>query len=184
MDSNRNTTPRNNQYTDVQEWLNNYAPGYKELSERERRAIMDFAMLWSLFEAQVLNENGSANAIVSKVHEWYGRGLLAREQFEPFLRYFVERYVAEGALNSRFAHLHLRNNDHRDLVERVLLAAANNENLSLVEVAAVPLIIVWRYRNNFFHGIKWAYQMRDQFDNFNKANHLLMLALDIHRRAV
>ena len=42
------------------------------------------------------------------------------------------------------------------------------------------LMIVWRFRNNLFHGAKWAYQLRDQRENFTQANSILMRMLEQH----
>ncbi len=35
------------------------------------------------------------------------------------------------------------------------------------------LIIVFRLRNNLFHGEKWSYHLRNQGDNFKYANNFL-----------
>ena len=50
----------------------------------------------------------------------------------------------------------------------------------LGNILAVLLIIVYRYRNNFFHGIKWAYNFRDQLDNFTNANRLLSMLIKLN----
>ena len=42
------------------------------------------------------------------------------------------------------------------------------------------LIIVWRFRNNLFHGEKWAYQLQGQLSNFTHANAVLMRLLERH----
>lgn len=47
----------------IQTWLNLNAPGYEELGQDEKGAIQDFSLLWSLFEAQVLNTSASADSI-------------------------------------------------------------------------------------------------------------------------
>jgi hypothetical protein len=44
------------------------------------------------------------------------------------------------------------------------------------------LIIVLRYRNNLFHGIKWQYKLFGQLDNFETANAILMKTLDRYGR--
>jgi hypothetical protein len=44
------------------------------------------------------------------------------------------------------------------------------------------LMIVWRLRNNLFHGSKWAYQIRGQLDNFTHANAVLMKVLERYGR--
>jgi hypothetical protein len=44
------------------------------------------------------------------------------------------------------------------------------EAADLSEVAAALLIIVYRLRNNLFHGVKWAYEIQGQLENFNHGN--------------
>jgi len=73
------------------DWLEQNAPGFRDLSDDERTAITDFSFLWSLFEAKVLNEQGSANAIVKASKRWAGKGLPTEEMFESQVAYFRNR---------------------------------------------------------------------------------------------
>lgn len=157
-------------------WLDLNAPGYKDLSQEGKDAIMHFSMLWSLFEAQVLNTSASANSIEVKINAWHKGNLLNEDEFGKFKNYFIQRYIENGEPNYRFEHLHLRNGDKPDLVKAVLKGEEN----SIASVLTAMLIIVLRYRNNFFHGIKWAYEFNDQLDNFNTANNLLMRIIEIN----
>ena len=50
------------------------------------------------------------------------------------------------------------------------------------EVVAVVLIIVYRYRKNLFHGVKWSYELRGQLENFMHANTILMQGIELHER--
>lgn len=139
------------------DWLEQNAPGFRELAVQERTAISDVSFLWSLFEAKALNERGSANAIVEATKRWAENGLPAEEIFEPQVAYFRNRYFADGEFTCHFDHLHLRRNDAPDLVKDFL----RNEVANPDEVAAALLIIVWhqvvirtscyRFRNNLFH---------------------------------
>ena len=45
---------------------------------------------------------------------------------------------------------------------------------------AVVLIIIFRYRNNLFHGVKWQYMLAGQLHNFTAANRVLMKVLERH----
>lgn len=45
---------------------------------------------------------------------------------------------------------------------------------------AAVLIIVFRYRNNLFHGVKWQYKLQGQLGNFTTANDVLMKVLERH----
>lgn len=164
---------------DTFEWLQEYAPGFQALSGAERRAIEEFLFLWSLFEAKVLNEHGSANVIVASSARWARNGQLTAETFGHELAYFRNRYVVDGQFSHHFDHLHLRVNDAAQLVRRVL----HGEDGKPENIAAAVLIIVYRFRNNLFHGLKWSYELQGQLDNFMHANKALKRAIELHAEA-
>ena len=45
---------------------------------------------------------------------------------------------------------------------------------------AVVLIIIYRHRNNLFHGVKWENLLAGQLDNFNHANNVLMKLIECY----
>lgn len=157
------------------QWLEQNAPGFDALSDQERTAIAHFALLWSFFEARALSTRGSSHAILALTHEWSTQGRLVTEPFAESLLYFQQRYYANGAETHHLAGLGLRKNDCRDLVHAVL----KGENANPADCIAALLIVVYRLRNNLFHGAKWAYGIQGQLDNFTHANSTLMHALSI-----
>ena len=163
--------------SNVTEWLEDRVPGYAALSVEERQAIADFSLLWSLFEHHVLDDKGSAAGIVKRCNSLCEPIGSVREcNFSDSLVYFRQRYTCGGAVNDLFGDLCLRGNDHRKLVEKVLLG--HGATTTAAKLAAC-LIIVYRYRNNYFHGPKWATQFRDQQDNFDESNKLLVYMLGL-----
>lgn len=157
------------------EWLAEKDPGFRELSEGERSAIMHFSLLWSFFEAKSLQTNASADKILSLVHRCKSTGCLNIAPFSPSLSYFCDRYFPNGVKTKYFDGLNLRQNDNPDLVRAVLI----RDNTNPADCVAVLLIIVLRLRNNLFHGVKWAYGIRGQLTNFTHATAALMAALEI-----
>lgn len=162
--------------TNAIEWLSERVLGFRELSQQERDAIMHFALLWSLFEAKALNANASASTILSLVQKWQEQGRLNVAAFVPSLVYFRDRYYTNGIATANFNGLNLRKNDNPALVEAVLSGANADPADSVLSL----LIVVYRLRNNLFHGLKWAYELRDQLGNFTHANMALMRALETH----
>lgn len=158
------------------QWLRARAPGFNELSDEERSAIIDFSLLWSLFEARVLNCTASAASICSAIDSWHRAGSLQAEVYDDELAYFRRRYFADGDVTRHFHNLHLRNNDRRNLVYAVI-DGTNNDPRD--RIAAI-FIVVMRYRNNLFHGVKWQYRLSGQLDNFMNANSVLVKALEQH----
>lgn len=160
--------------TEVIDWLRAKAHGFNHLSSDEVSAISDFSLLWSLFEARILNTKGSTRAICDVVDGWQNAGTLDAQSLDPELAYLRQRYFANGAFTDHFEHLNLRRNDQEALVRAVIDGSKNDPRN---RVAAV-LIIVFRYRNNLFHGVKWQYKLADQLGNFTAANAVLMKILD------
>jgi hypothetical protein len=154
------------------EWLELTVPGFRELPREDREAIFQFALLWSLFEAKALQTRASAHSILALVHERAAQNRLTAQAFEPSLLYFRERYFANGTATQHFAGLHLRANDNPGLVQQVLEGVNNNP----ADSVAALLIVIYRLRNNLFHGVKWAYGIQGQRANFENANAALMIA--------
>lgn len=160
------------------QWLLARVPGFQALPEEDREAIFNFTILWSLFEARVMANAARAASLCVKVDDWRDAGTLNSDQYDEQLAYFRTRYFAGGEFTDHFRHLHLRPADQPDLVRSVLDGGNNDPRDRLLTV----LIIVWRYRNNLFHGQKWAYQLQGQHANFTNANVVLMRLLEHHGR--
>ncbi len=158
------------------DWLCQKTPGFSDLSAEERDAIMHFSLIWSFFEAEALHTNASAKSILALAHEWASTVHLDIEPYAQSLSYFKNRYFQNGEPTEYFAGLNLRRNDRPAIVSAVL----KGENTNIADNVAALLIIVFRLRNNLFHGVKWAYGIRGQLTNFNNANTALMAAIETH----
>lgn len=161
------------------DWCDRYAPGWQALTPEEREAITYFSFLWTMFEARVRGTRASANAIIEASHRWAGNGLLAADTFGQEIAYFRGRYVVGGKSIYHSNRLHLRPNDAPALVKEVLAG----EDMKPEEIAAAVLIIVYRFRNNLFHGVKWSYELQGQLENFTHANSALIRAIELNENA-
>lgn len=149
---------------------------YRKLNEvdaESKNAIMHFALLWSLFESKFCNESASASSICKKCSDI--ENSLRDISFDVFLDYFKNRYITEEKLNEKFKNLNFRRNDNKELVELVLKSEINSN----VDIACTLLIIVYRLRNNLFHGLKWQYDIQGQYSNFDISNQLLIKMISI-----
>jgi hypothetical protein len=156
-------------------WLLAKVPNFNALSPAERKAIRDFSVLWSLFEGTGLATNASAASLEAFATSHQAAGTLDLGPFQRAISYFRQRYYNGHSFTPAFAHLHLRQNDKRALVERFLRAQTVND----AETFTGLLIIVYRLRNNLFHGTKWAYGAQGQLNNLRHANNVLMAAMDL-----
>ena len=161
------------------DWLDRYALGLQELTAEERDAITHFTFLWTMFEARVLGTRASANTILVASRRWAGKGLLSADTFGHEVAYFRHRYVVDGNFTSHFTHLHFRRHEARALVKKVLAG----EDMEPEKISAAVLIIVYRLRNNLFHGVKWSYGLQGQLENFTQATAALMRAIELHEKA-
>lgn len=152
------------------------APGFANLTGEERSAIVDFSLLWSLFEARILHNAGNANSIRAAVEAWHQAGTLQAAAYDQQLAYFRQRYFANNAFSYHFDHLHLRPNDRAAMIRSVIDGSNNDPSRRIATV----FTIILRYRNNLFHGMKWQYELAGQLDNFTNANTALMTALEHH----
>jgi hypothetical protein len=157
------------------EWLHNREPRFGALDEGDRLAIMHFALIWTYFEARVCGRDANPNVLVSAAKRWHSEGKLSEATFAKQLGYFRRRYMENGVLTSRFHGLRIQPSRFRQLVEDVMKGDA----VSHQDVASALLIIVYRLRNNLFHGEKWEYAITDQRANFQHAISILQLAVEL-----
>lgn len=157
----------------ITQWLNDRVRGFAHLGEDERQAIADFALLWSLFEARIMDTRATPAKIVELTEAWAAAGEIDEQTFGEALAYFRGRYRRDGVFTEAFEHLHLERGGREDLVQGVLEGEGG-----VAEQAACVLSIILRYRNNLFHGEKWRYRLAGQRDNFDQANRALMIALE------
>jgi hypothetical protein len=163
----------------MQEWFNKYANGYNSLEQKEKDAMYHFTLLWTLFEAQILDTTGNAGEICKAIVKLSKKVDIDVSQTSEIKEYFINRYVTEGNCNELFDKLDFRNKDKIQLVREVLTGRKENK----IDVLMALLIIVFRLRNNFFHGKKWAYDISQQIDNFDHANKLLVYILELDKKS-
>jgi len=160
--------------TRVTNWLETHATGFRELDQRERDAIADFSLLWSLFELRILDNRGSITALYGSVDEWASQSSIDENLYAEELQYFRERYLVAAHHKSNFIGLRIDNPKQVKFIQNVL----SEKRSSKSDCLKACLVIVYRYRNNLLHGEKWKHGMEGELSNFHTANSLLMKLLD------
>jgi hypothetical protein len=156
------------------EWIGSFLSLGRKLSGADIESVRNFSLLWNLFEGLVCNKNASVIALENAVSDMQKRRKLKIDDYDKFLKYFANRYIENGETNRRFRMLNLPRGDKRELVKAVLIG---NETAPEKVLLAI-LIIVYRYRNNLFHGEKAIRDLPNQIDNFRNANQLLMVFME------
>lgn len=160
-------------------WLRDYGPGYRNLSRGERRAVSDFVMLWSVYEAQVLACNATIQRMLGAVERWHAEGLIAADaRADESWNHFVERLRDGTELSHRFTGLRLSKQFDREFLRDAVLAEPAPDRLIRHKAMA---LIIHRIRNNLLHGEKWSYGLKDQESNFRHSSHVLMLWMEMDR---
>ncbi len=157
-------------------WIEQHAHGFAQLSDAERQTIADFSIVWALFEAKVMAERADPPRLRQIAAKWEEVGLLAAEPFTEALAYFQDRYFENGEPTGHFPYLKLPEGVHTNMVRDVL----KGDPASASDKAAAVLLVIYRYRNNLFHGGKLAYGVADQKANFDVAIAALKTAIDLH----
>jgi hypothetical protein len=141
-------------------WINNrFGTDY---SEADLNEIKNFTLLWNIYENIIFNTHFTVNQLENEINSRN----LDFQQFQSCFNYYQNRYVENNMINQRFSYLNFRQNDREQLVRDVLLGAINTDNDRIFSIG----IIVYRLRNNLFHGVKDYRNLNGQADNFIYAN--------------
>ncbi len=138
--------------------------------EDELINIKDFSLLWNVFESKVCGNHFS----IPVVDLCLAANNLQMEDFIRFLTYFQQRYIENGAINARYPFLNFQPNNREPFVRDVLLGNLVGTNERILAM----IIIVYRFRNNLFHGVKQMHLINEQRENFEIANDFLMTFLN------
>ena len=159
---------------ETMDWLRRKVPEFSQLEENERAAIYDFSFLWSLFEGSVLNCQCNVPNIRRFAEQTESKIRLNDVDFAPFVSYLQNRYYLNGNPTEHYRHLHVERSGSPEEVVEML----SNENCTEKVKLIGCLVVVFRLRNNLFHGEKWKYQLQGQLDNFQRANNFLRNLMD------
>lgn len=150
---------------EISQWIDNYL--HISIDTEEYVEVRNFLILWNIFEAKWFKCNfGRNKSNIQNIH-------LASDIVNQTLQYLQRRYITNGSTNERFMKLRLRNNDMTS-VQCVLLGRSNYS----CDIIKAIIMIIYRYRNNLFHGEKAIASLPIQKDNFIYANKFLIACLE------
>ena len=141
-------------------WLAANIEQARGVSDAAWKTVADFALLWSLFEAELCDAYADAPKL-AKLADRFGGSALGEPMHQAF-SFWRNRYVEGTGTNERFNEL-FKKPTGRNIAEPVLLAA-NPDDASKLRCI---LIVVYRLRNNLFHGNKEIRSFNDQKQNLD-----------------
>lgn len=160
------------------EFLARRVYGYAELDDADRQAINDFSLLWPAFEGTILETDAKPGNLIQIAITLRDAGQLDMGRFAEPLAYFRDRYWRDGDFTLEYQGLYT---GKYNAANRKLVADALSSQPQLPEdTLAGLLLVVYRLRNNLFHGVKWAYGIRGQRNNFLQACAVLMGVMELY----
>jgi hypothetical protein len=154
-------------------WIASNCVGARGLYPETVDVVSNFTLMWNFFEGTLCNNRASVQTF-----ETLAQGIAQhqpiRDRLEEAIRFWTSRYCAGSEFKPRFNDLRFRQNDRRGHVEAVLRGEKRDPASQLLAV----LIIVYRLRNNLFHGLKKVDGLNDQADNLNMACRTLASVLE------
>ena len=128
--------------------------------------------MWNIFEGAVCDNEAKISAFERRANKIAQRGLLPPD-IEEGVRFWRQRYVTDAEFNKLFERLWDQRDrprrDCREHVEAVLRSEKNDPESQLLAV----MIVIYRLRNNLFHGLKEIDTLNDQVPNLSMACHVL-----------
>lgn len=167
---------QNSHSFDATKWLAEHTHGGTELSPEAREAVASFTTMWNFFES-TLCENRATVAALTRISERFEADRVApdtNQALEDCLAFWQFRYRTHEGFGRRFEGLYFRPNDKRAHVEAVLNGDADSPQDRLLALT----IIIFRLRNNLFHGLKSLEMLNDQVENLVTACRCLAAVME------
>ncbi|MCJ7553556.1 MAG: hypothetical protein MUO34_06690 [Ignavibacteriaceae bacterium] len=162
---------------EVLDWLNIHFPNVPDFNRDKITAVTDFSLMWNLFESE-LGHNGMNIQRISQIAQIIADKSSGNNFYNDYYQYFKTRYtIDKKTTNEIFNKLAFRPNDQKDFVATVL----KSEDQNAENIIKAILIIIYRFRNNLFHGEKELHNIHTQYENFNWANSFLAEILTINK---
>lgn len=162
------------QFFDAHAWARSSLREAPTLQPATLDVVAGFTFLWNLFEGITCHGHVSVPKLREVAERIADSPLLAQNIVEHSLSFYRFRYLNGDQMQRRFYGLNFRQNDKQELIEAALKGLEPN----LAAQLHALLIIVYRIRNNMFHGLKSVHIWDDQAQNISEAARILSVALE------
>lgn len=149
---------------DAKSWLVANCADARALTPEALQAVSSFTLMWNLFESTVCDNEAKVSTFDNIAEAIANGGQLPNEISEG-LRFWKDRYWTGTGFNTVFDGLEFREKDREELVKAVLSGVQTDPRSQLL----ATMIIVYRLRNNLFHGLKTIAMLNDQVFNLDMA---------------
>jgi hypothetical protein len=137
-------------------------------------------MMWGIFEAEACATRAGQAAIRKAVDKLNDKKLLKAEAFLPYKSFFLARAASYGSTDRFIAALgYGADEEDKGNVFHNIRQFVDGTTSDVNNVVYALLLIVYRIRNNTFHGSKGPQNLLSQQEVFVAANSLLGKILDL-----
>lgn len=161
-------------------WFALFSGSNSPLDTSELQPILEFALIWNLFERMTCNRFVKISSIHSHVNEASKSGKLQYKEFDSHLKFFRKHYPRHNEkdylTDNLFPGIRRPNKEELQSINLLRDSLAGNSNDTKNTVYAL-LFIAYRIRNNLFHGEKNIYELHLQKKLFQAINSLLSIYL-------
>jgi len=142
--------------------------------------ILNFSLIWSVFECECAEKDAKAVDIDKYIENYTKKTCLGKieKDIEPIWKYYKNRYVNDGKATDAFNNFIFTNKNQKLEVKTILVDEAPDIDQKL----RACLLIVFRLRNNLYHGEKSPKDIIEQNCNFKNANKLLMYMIEARKQ--
>jgi hypothetical protein len=159
----------------AKDWIDTNCRGGHALRPESVAVISSFTLMWNIFEGAVCRTDANIRLLEEHAKEIAQRRLLLPD-IECGVQFWRQRYVTGATFNNRFKRLFRpKEKKPREHVEAVLLSKQNDPESQLLAV----MIVIYRLRNNLFHGLKQIDELNDQVQNLTMACRVLAAIVEV-----
>ena len=144
---------------------------------QSRRFLFEFAVIWNIFEKKKVRNHASIFDVSDFVERLPS---IDNININEIFEYFKNRYTNNPNYANLFEALRWRDKekDKKDETHRILL---DKDSIDKDKIKAV-LYIIFRLRNNLFHGEKSILTIDQQRETFNLVNSFLLDVIETPNR--
>lgn len=160
-------------------WINNRFTSPNHFTVAAAKPILHFTLMWNVFEGKLCYTQAGPKKLQQIALTLASTDFLKSSTAQGFLTFVRNRYWNNGATDDRFELLRLRTREEKDVVFNVIADRLSNAR----DVIYALLLVVYRYRNNAFHGIKNPAEVFGSAELFNHSSRFLALAIEYADRS-
>ena len=157
------------------EWIARQQPSLRRFVLSEHHPLLHFALMWNIFEGEACECSASIDKLRRVAETLAARQFATHHQAVAFMAFLRSRYWRDKGLTTRFVALRFRTPKEEELVSRVL----GREATSAADTIFAQLLVVYRYRNNTFHGLKTITDIFGSAELFDESARFLAATMEV-----